>query len=318
MKKLLLIAVALLTATPFLQGPPTTQTLPLDEYWETLAEFHQTLIALADQPPADIELPLADLISQLTAITAVALPSGETIPVSHAHLTGILQKAEPDIQTAASLLGTILARGDTRPRESYGAPEVAALKNILAAPEFQWPPPAPNPLQQLYARILGWIGRILDRLFPNGVPDGGAVRAALTVITAIILAFALYSIFNTTLTSLVSETEIDSAHPDAEILSAERAFQRAQDLARTGDHRIAIRYLYLSALLILEERNLLRYNRTLTNREYLKIMSRHPHLLARLQPVVDVFDRVWYGYQQVDQPMFDEYARAVAELKEQK
>jgi hypothetical protein len=37
-----------------------------------------------------------------------------------------------------------------------------------------------------------------------------------------------------------------------------------------GDYRTAVRYLYLSLLLLLEEHGLLRYDRPLTDREYLQ------------------------------------------------
>lgn len=57
-----------------------------------------------------------------------------------------------------------------------------------------------------------------------------------------------------------------------------------------------MRYLYLAALLRLDERGQLRYNRALTNREYLDRVQDNPHLQAALPPIVETFDRVWYGY----------------------
>ena len=75
-------------------------------------------------------------------------------------------------------------------------------------------------------------------------------------------------------------------------LTADAALQRAQTFSAGGDYRTAVRYLYLSTLLLLEERGLFRYDRSLTNREYLRRVAHDPTLSAILQDVVEVFDRV--------------------------
>jgi hypothetical protein len=78
---------------------------------------------------------------------------------------------------------------------------------------------------------------------------------------------------------------------------------------------MAVRYLYLSALLLLEERGLLRYDRSQTNREYLRGVVHRPDLAAILQEVVEVFDRVWYGFQPIDEAEVSHYTARVAELR---
>ena len=100
-----------------------------------------------------------------------------------------------------------------------------------------------------------------------------------------------------------------------ESLTADSALRRAQEFSGGGDYRTAVRYLYLSTLLRLEERGLLRYDRSLTNREYLQRVAHDPDLSTVLRDVVDVFDRVWYGYQPLDAPAYQRYATAVEALK---
>jgi len=116
---------------------------------------------------------------------------------------------------------------------------------------------------------------------------------------------------------LVPGTELNVENlAEGEILSAGQASLRARQLSGSGDYRQAIRYLYLSALLLLDERGLLRYNRFLTNREYLRQVSNQPDLAGHLRPVIETFDRVWYGFQPVDQDSYNQYTEQVAALKE--
>ena len=103
-----------------------------------------------------------------------------------------------------------------------------------------------------------------------------------------------------------------------EPLTSEDAFEKAQALSRGGDYRSAVRYLYLSSLLLLDERGLLRYDRTKTNREYLRSISRSPGLAKPLGEVIEVFDDVWYGYHSLEEETFKHYSDRVQELKENK
>jgi hypothetical protein len=76
--------------------------------------------------------------------------------------------------------------------------------------------------------------------------------------------------------------------------------------------------LYLSSLLVLDEQGLLRYDRSRTNREYLRSISSRPELAKPLRDVIDVFDRVWYGFEAVDEDTYKTYVEHVQELRERK
>jgi hypothetical protein len=88
-------------------------------------------------------------------------------------------------------------------------------------------------------------------------------------------------------------------------------------MAIAGDYRVAVRLLYLSTLLLLEERKLLCYDRTLTNREYLGQVADNPSLGEALRPVVDTFDEVWYGQVEPDAGGYEAYARQVDRVREE-
>jgi hypothetical protein len=69
-----------------------------------------------------------------------------------------------------------------------------------------------------------------------------------------------------------------------------------QHFLQIGDHRQAVRYLYLKSLRLLNDRGLIRYqnHKTLTNREYLGQLGSDP----RRGPFSDLtiaYEKVWYG-----------------------
>ena len=86
---------------------------------------------------------------------------------------------------------------------------------------------------------------------------------------------------------------------DADVSTSAEALERAQDASAGQDYRLALRMLYLAALLKLDEVGALRYDRALTNREYVREVMLQPALAQCLRPVVETFDDVWYGYRPV-------------------
>ncbi|MEX1157933.1 MAG: DUF4129 domain-containing protein, partial [Thermomicrobiales bacterium] len=79
--------------------------------------------------------------------------------------------------------------------------------------------------------------------------------------------------------------------------SSAEARAEAERLFAAGEYRAALRLLYLATLIRWEEAGRLRFDRSLTNREVVARVSRQGDagLLEQLSPLVDRFDRVWYG-----------------------
>jgi hypothetical protein len=72
--------------------------------------------------------------------------------------------------------------------------------------------------------------------------------------------------------------------------------------------------LYLASLLKLDEVGALRYDRALTNREYVRQVSLKPALAAALWPVVETFDDTWYGFSPVTSEGYRAFESRVGEL----
>lgn len=101
--------------------------------------------------------------------------------------------------------------------------------------------------------------------------------------------------------NLISEARDEVAETELEQVETERAaLARAETAEAASDFRGALRFLYLSAILHLQERGVLPYDKSLTNREYLHQAQADIDLHTALGPAVTVFDEVWYGYKPCD------------------
>jgi hypothetical protein len=217
----------------------------------------------------------------------------------------------------------MLAAREDFPEARFTGKELQPAEEILSRPEFQWKEAPPNPMnewfQKLWDRFTAW----LDKLFPQrdvtiSVGTGGGGTSLWTLLTVLLLAFILAYVFRGLFADLVAEANLNGNGDANEVLTADAAFQRAQSLSRGRDYRAAVRYLYLSSLLLLDERGLLRYDRARTNHEVLRTVSEKPELAQPLSEVIDVFDNVWYGYHELDEERFKHYSDRVEELKEKK
>ena len=101
--------------------------------------------------------------------------------------------------------------------------------------------------------------------------------------------------------NLISEARDEVEETDLEQVETERAaLARADSAEAASDFRGALRYLYLSAILHLQERGVLPYDKSLTNREYLYQARADVDLHTTLGPAITVFDEVWYGHKPCD------------------
>ena len=108
--------------------------------------------------------------------------------------------------------------------------------------------------------------------------------------------------------NLIVEAHDDGSDTTLERVETERAaLARAETAEASNDFRSALRFLYLSAILHLQERGVLPYDKSLTNREYLHQAQADIDLQATLGPAVTVFDEVWYGHKPCDAETVADY-----------
>jgi|GEM_PF-655641 len=293
--------------------------ISFDEYWELVRNTRQTIVQLEASPDNEVRDGLDELASKWETVTAVEFPDQSVIPIDPSYLAEILKQDSPNLKRLAALMDALLKAHEEYPQKVFTAQDVEPLRKILERPEFQWSaPPAPeNPewLQRILDAIADFMGRIAYSV-QNGVYYG---RVPLIIAAVIMFFISIFFITRNLSRSLVREAELAAENGgDDALLTSKGAMQRAQTLSSQGDYRNAVRYLYLSSLLILDEHGVLRYDRSRTNREYLQSVSSKPGLAKPLGDVIEVFDRVWYGFDAVDDETYRSYVKHVDELREKK
>ncbi len=299
-----------------------TPPLPLADYWRQLSEMRARVAGLAAASEARVKQELASEADRWEAIEAVLLNDDVVVPVDHSYLVGLMRADSPDLAQIGAALTHLQEALPTA--KSAVDPDRAQqiLTGILAQPEFQWAERERTPLerwwQEFRERLWEWLQRLLgDR---GGVVVGGGSKAlGYLVLFAGILGIGLlaYYLLRGLRLHFVSDAELNMQNGvRGAPLTASAALERAQSLSTGGDYRTAMRYLYLSLLLLLDEREILRYDHTLTNREYARSLTRLPQFAATFNRVVDVFDRVWYGHHDLNADEYADYATQVKDLEQ--
>jgi hypothetical protein len=319
----LILVPVLAAAALHSDGNQRPSALPESQYWAMVDSSLKTVVSLRGRPDAQVTEGLSGLAAQWAQVTAVTTTDNHSLSIDNSHLLSEMRAPNPDLAQIQNDLESLQVAHRLYPARIFSASDLASLKAILARPEFaglnQPPNPAQNWLQNLWDRFAKWLDALLNRLRlpgPNiniGSQGWSPLALIATLILVLILALAARSMF----ADFIAQGELDGAGPDADrALTSDTAFQRAQSLSRGGDYRSAVRYLYLSSLLYLDERGVLRYDHAKTNREVLRSVADSPTLSQPLRDVINVFDDVWYGFHSMDEDSFRRFSRRVEELKE--
>ena len=127
------------------------------------------------------------------------------------------------------------------------------------------------------------------------------LRYVLFPLAAIVLVIVVIFFVRQIRMNLISEARDDVTETELGQVETERAaLARAETAAAANDFRGALRFLYLSAILHLQERGVLSDDKSLTNREYLYQARSDIDLHTALGPAITVFDEVWYGHKPCD------------------
>jgi hypothetical protein len=110
------------------------------------------------------------------------------------------------------------------------------------------------------------------------------------------------------------------ALPPPDERSAAELWRRAEAAARAGDFRQALRWMYLAVLFLLDTRQLLRYEATRTNGEYLRQLRRSEHAPPTVhepfQMLTDRFDTSWYGSAATEDGDYREFRRLAETVRD--
>lgn len=294
---LLLTLVALAWAAPAAaQGRP----LDLAEYERLLREARA---AAARGDRLEVELAAAPL----TAARDIRMPDGALAGVDNSWLAAELRRPDPDLPMVAARLGALIDALAV----AWPAPPPDALDRleaILARPPFQEVPREPGPLERLLRWLLEQLGRMFEPIAELGQGAPGTAASWLLTAGGGVLVLVVLIIWLRGLRGAVRGEAALTSPAELAARDTADARARAEALARAGDYRGAVRFLALAALLWLDERGALTYDPHQTNHEHLRRLRERPAASARLAPIVETADRVWYGGQPLDASGYAEVA----------
>jgi len=290
--------------------------ITFEEYWELVRNTRQSILQMESKPETAVRPELNRLASQWDQVEAVELADRSVIQIESAYLTTELRIDPPRLDRLEHLLDALLRAHEEYPQNVFTLEHVAPLEEILARPEFQWEESQPPVMPDWLDRFFTWLERLTNRAANATFRYG---RIPLIVVAVLVFLLSLFFISRGLSRSLVREAQLAEEESQGdEMLTSKGAFKRAENLSTQGDYRNAIRYLYLSSLLVLDEQGVMHYDRSRTNREYLRSVSSRPELAKPLRDVIEVFDRVWYGFEAIDENTYKSYVEHVEELREKK
>ncbi len=285
--------------------------ISLDEYRRAVAQslaLVQQAVALAPDARADV---LNQAAAQLEPIASVQLPSGAETTVNNAALIALIRdpRQTPSAVTRLTALRDALAQ----PLPVVSANDLAALDSIFSRPPFVDPN---STLPAWLQDLIQFISDFFNRLVTNTARGVFDLRDIIMLI-GIVLVFGVLIYFVRNLRrNMVQEQALELLPETHEARTPTEAFNNAQLFVNQGDYRNAVRQLYLATLLLLDQRGKLKYDPTLTNREYLHQTSNDPRTTAALVPIVETFDRTWYGFEDISRQEFDAYRARVEQVRE--
>ena len=184
------------------------------------------------------------------------------------------------------------------------------LDEILRRPEFQKPEEKEKSVLERWTEALGkWLEELFLRrpnASPQDVPNLSALGSVLSYLVIglaiLVIAFVVYR-FLLPLMGRENRLKITKDKEPRVVLgeriganeSAADLLAEAENLARAGDVRAAIRKGYIALLCELSDRKILGLARHKTNRDYLRDLKKRPEIFQNVRAVTGSFERHWYG-----------------------
>jgi hypothetical protein len=197
--------------------------------------------------------------------------------------------------------------------------EKQKLDEILRRPEYQPPTEKEETwLQKKWREFWDWLlGQ--KKVKEKGVEKEGSPAVAqglLYLVLAIAVGFVGFLIyyFAPSILKQIREREKEDKNSRVilgETLSAEDSsnsiFSEAEELARQGNLRSAIRKGYIALLCELSDKKIIGLARHKTNRDYLRDVKNKKELHQNMNSLTSNFERNWYGDNQTNETEWEEF-----------
>jgi hypothetical protein len=264
------------------------------EFWLRMEQTHDLLQRAIQQQGAARTATLTQITDLWKDIDSVRLSDQTEISVNVRWLQSDLPSENSGLQT---LRDRTQALSSYRRKATIGdtKTELDALAKVLENERFRYPEESSPRLPDLpISPELARLALIVAGVMATGIAAYYLVRG---------------------LSDQRVRLDVPAAMTD-DPTTADMARERAAASEAASDYRNAVRYLYLSSLLMLDERGLIHYDRTLTNREHLRQVADKTQVAEALRPVVNTFDDVWYGFAPINELLYQEFRQDVDRLRQ--
>ena len=194
------------------------------------------------------------------------------------------------------------------------------LAEILLREEYQKPvEEQENFIQKAYREFMEWLKNKFPR--PN-IPEGAAssfqslsfiLQLALYAVVLAIIGFLIYRFlpfFAGRFRNKERRKKRDRVILGEKLAaneSAQSLFSEAEQLAREGNMRQAIRKGYIALLCDLSDRKIIGLAQNKTNRDYLRDVRKRDELFQNMRGLTNNYERHWYGFDEADERDWEEF-----------
>lgn len=189
--------------------------------------------------------------------------------------------------------------------------EKARLAEILRRKEYAPVAPATkSAARRVWERVRDWLADLLDRLFPKMQPLSAGPSAIVGLIARILvigiaLALTAFVIWKFLPRILRRGGRAKKVKKEARVVLGEKLeadqtsadlWAEAEQLARSGNIRAAIRKGYIALLCELGDRKIVGLAQHKTNRDYLTDVRERRGLYDEMRQLTSSFELHWYGF----------------------
>ena len=291
---------------------------------EILAEYlDYTAEASKETVDPDYEAELVRNITASVPAERTVNEDGRRFDLSYKWLSELVEQArsENDMNAKAALLRQAddrlrsieleLRRDETRTAAVEKDAGKQKLDEILSRKQFQKAePPSENFIQRWIREFWEWVNARSPQagpIAPTREPPVGLIRVLLVIVGLAVLGllgFAVYRLLPHIRSRRAAREKADRSsriilgEKLADDASAQTLFTEAEELARRGDLRGAVRKGYIAALCRLSDNGLIKLSANKTNRDYLRDVRPKP-VFKPVSSMTAKFERHWYGEQEV-------------------
>jgi hypothetical protein len=123
-----------------------------------------------------------------------------------------------------------------------------------------------------------------------------AMRIVWYIVLALIILFIIYqvAVVNNFFVLRRPKKKTAAEEVDGEELTRDNIDAKIDEAISAGQYRLAIRYLYLKTLVVLNDKSLIRLHAKSTNNDYLNQMRQSP-AFSEFASLTRIYEYVWYG-----------------------